>query len=179
MEHLLAEAGVLLCLLDVRGLGELGAVGPGDEDRGLGGGDDHHGDIGHAVELVDDAGELGHGRRGELVDLLTRVIEPEDGQVFLTLDSECTKGWGRGLRVGRRSFGRGGHARFCSLSSSMPSSMYISPIWLLYFLSMTFRLTFNEGVISSSSMVKSRGTSEKRRIFSCRSRFLLKRSSSP
>src|SRR6266508_3642924 len=48
----------------------------------------------------------------------------------------------------------------------------------LYFLSMFFRFTFSDGVISSSSMVKSRASSAKRRIFSCRSRFLLKRSSS-
>ena len=158
------------CSADVA-LREFGDVGAGDEDRRLARGDDDALDVAIAFELVDDARRTPSSRvEREFVDLLAGKIEPDDGEIAVALDAK--RGGGP-----RGCFSHGGIVMpvFASRSSAS-SSMYSWSMMSLYFLSIIFRFTFSDGVISSSSMVKSRGSSAKRRIFSCRSRFVLKRS---
>src|SRR5205085_9035171 len=137
------EARVLLRLFGRRHFRELGDVRAGDEDAGLPRCDDDAFDVARSRERIDDAGELLHDPGGEFVDFFAGVVEPDDGEIALALDREC---------VLRQCFSdshrRIPYARFASRRSSASSPAYSVSISALYFLSIIFRFTFSDGVIS-------------------------------
>src|SRR5204863_3740091 len=124
-----------------RGRREFGDVGAGDEDRRLSRRKNDALDVAGALHLVDDGSELHHHCRRELVHLVAGQVEPDDCQIPVALDAKGRVGCG---------FNGGGHARFTSRTSSADSSAYISSMISLYFLSMFFRFTLRDGVISSA-----------------------------